>query len=403
MFGKPLRLFRLFGFPIKLDPSWFIVAVLITWTLAGAVFPSFYGGLSWPSYVSMGVLGALGLFASVVLHETGHSVVARHYGLPIKGITLFIFGGVAEMEREPDSPKEEFLVAIAGPLVSLLLSLLFFGLAFGGQVAGLSLALTGVLSYLASINLLVVLFNSVPAFPLDGGRVLRSAIWKWQGSLRKATHITSTIGSLFGFFLIALGVLTILFGNFVGGLWWMLLGMFLRSASTSSYKHLIVRQSLEGEPVNRFMVTEPVTVTPTITIEELVENFVYMYYYKMFPVVEHGRLLGCITVERLKDIPRDRWDNTTVGEVFDPCSDKNTIPPDADAMELMTRMQSNGISRVMVVDGERLVGIIAMKDLMRFLSLKMELGEEEPGAAQLSHQTQRQKNRTKHALSEQHG
>lgn len=376
MFGKPIHLFRLFGFPIRLDPSWFIVAILITWTLAAVVFPETYSGMGWPIYVTMGVIGALGLFASVVLHEMGHSVVARHYGVPIKGITLFIFGGVAELQEEPRQARDEFLVAIAGPIVSLLLAIGMFAGAIGGELVGVPVAITGVLSYLSSINVLVAVFNMVPAFPLDGGRVLRSALWKWRGSLRSATRTTSAIGTGFGFFLIGLGILSILFGGFVSGLWWLLLGMFLRNASASSYQHLLVRQTLEGEPVHRLMVTNPITVPPTTTVQKLVDDYIYRHHHKMFPVVDEGRLLGCVQVSDIQNVPREEWTRRTVSEVLNACSPDNTIAPHTDTMEILVRLQRSGTSRMMVVEGDQLKGIITLKDIMQFFSLKMELEEE---------------------------
>lgn len=401
MFGKPIHLFRLFGFPIRLDPSWFIVAVLITWTLAAALFPSTYEGLGWATYLFMGIVGALGLFASVVLHEIGHSVVARHYGVPIKGITLFIFGGVAELEDEPRTARDEFLVAIAGPVVSLMIVLVTLALAtlFSGWVA-----VAGVLSYLASINLLVVLFNMVPAFPLDGGRVLRSALWKWRGDLRSATRLTAGIGSGFGFVLIGLGVLSIVLGGFVGGLWWLLIGMFLRSASSSSYKHLLVRQTLEGEPVRRLMVPNPVTVSPDLSIQALVDQYIYTYHYKFYPVVEQGRLLGCVEVGDVKDVPREQWGERTVAESVSQCSRNNTISPEMDSMEALAILQRNDTSRLMVVEGDQLKGIIALRDLMHFFALKMELEGEEPGQARGSSQQPENEEpgvRAKHPLPEQ--
>jgi Zn-dependent protease len=303
--------------------------------------------------------------------------VARHYGLPIRGITLFIFGGVAELQEEPRRAKDEFLVAIAGPLVSLLIAAVMFGLTAAGSINNWPVAFTGVVSYLASINLLVVIFNMVPAFPLDGGRVLRSALWKWRGSLRSATRIASAIGSGFGFLLIALGILNILLGGFVSGLWWLLIGMFLRSASIASYQQLLVRQTLEGEPVSRFMTRNPVTVSPGMSVQELVDNYIYTHNYKLFPVVDQGRLLGCVHVRDVKNVPREEWDEKTVFEVVNQCKPGNTVNARTDAMEAMTILQRSGESRLMVVEGDQLTGIITLKDLMHFFSLKMELEGEE--------------------------
>jgi Zn-dependent protease len=410
MFGKPIHLFKLFGFSVRLDPSWFIVAVLITWTLAAVVFPVNYEGLGWVSYVGMGIFGALGLFASIVLHEMGHSFVARHYQVPIKGITLFIFGGVAEMEREPRTAKDEFLVAIAGPVVSLLIVVVTFVLAILGNAMRWPIAITGVLSYLASINLLVVIFNMVPAFPLDGGRVLRSALWKRWGNLRRATRITAGIGSGFGFFLIGLGIFSILFGGFIGGLWWLLIGLFLRGASSSSYQQVLVRQTLEGEQVSRLMVPDPVTVSPALSVQELVDYYLYAHHHKMFPVVDEGRLIGCVQVSDIKQVPREQWHERTVMDVLNSCSPVNTVSPDTDAMEALTTLQRSGTSRLMVAEGDQLKGILTIKDLMHFFSLKLELegegsgesGEPRSHPSQAEHQQQPAKSNQKQPLAEQH-
>jgi Zn-dependent protease len=375
MFGKSIPLFKLFGFPIRLDPSWFIVAILLIWSLSSFFFPQTYPDLGAAAHWWMGITAALGLFASIVLHEVGHSVVAQRYGIPIKGITLFIFGGVAELEDEPANAKAEFLVAIAGPLVSLLLVLVFAGLAWLGQVIGLMSA-AGVLSYLATINTIVVVFNLIPAFPLDGGRVLRAGLWKAWGNLRKATRITSRIGSGFGFLFIGLGIVSFFMGSLVGGIWLALIGLFLRGAAGMSYQQLLVRQALEGEPIHRFMTTDPVTVSPTMSVQEMIENYVYRYYYKLFPVVEGERLVGCITLDRIKELSAEERATQTVGEVAEACSDKNTIRSDVDAMEALSRMNKEN-SRMMVVDEGKLRGIIALRDLMRFFSLKIELGDEE--------------------------
>jgi CBS domain-containing protein len=234
----------------------------------------------------------------------------------------------------------------------------------------------GVLSYLGTINLIVVVFNLIPAFPLDGGRVLRAALWKAWGSLRKATRITSRIGAGFGIVVIGLGILSFFTGNPVGGIWLALIGLFLRSAAGMSYQQLLMRQALEGEPIHRFMSTDPVTVSPGITVQEMVDNYLYRYYYKLFPVVEGDQLAGCITLERIKDLSADERATLTVGEVAEACSDKNTIRSNADAMEALSRMNQQH-SRMMVVDNGHLRGIIALRDLMRFFSLRIELDDEE--------------------------
>jgi Zn-dependent protease/CBS domain-containing protein len=376
MFGRRITLFTLFGFAVRIDLSWIFIAILVTWSLSVGFFPFHYKDLSSQTYWMMGIVGAIGLFASIVVHEFAHSLVARKFGMPMKGITLFIFGGVAEMEDEPPSAKAEFMMAIVGPLTSIGLALIFYGIFQFGEEAW-STPVNGVFGYLALINGILAAFNLIPAFPLDGGRVLRAVLWGAKKNIRWATRITSGIGSAFGVFLIIMGLLSLFTGNLIGGMWWVLIGIFLQSAARMGYQQLITRKVLEGELVRRFMKTDPVTVSPSTSIRDLVENYIYQYHYKLFPVVEGGRLVGCITTREVKNVPRDQWEVKTVNEVATGCSADNTIEPDADAMKAISAMHRTGLSRLMVTENNRLVGIIALKDLMRLLSLKVELEEQE--------------------------
>lgn len=375
MFGKSFRLFKLLGFEVKIDLSWLVLAVLITWSLAKGVFPAFYDGLSTETYWWMGAFGALGLFLSIILHELAHALVARKYGIPMHGITLFIFGGVAQMTQEPPSAKSEFMMAIAGPIASVLIGLGLYGIAAASQGVIFSRPIFGIISYLAFINIILAAFNMVPAFPLDGGRVLRSILWNWKNNLRRATRISSAIGSGFGILLIVLGIFAFISGNFVGGLWWFLIGMFLRSASQMSYQQLLLRTSLEGERIERFMERKPMTVSPALPLQDLVENYIYKFQYKMFPVVEQEKLLGCVTTKQIKDIPKEEWEQRTVGEVAKDCSTDNSISPQADAVKALSTMKRTGNSRLMVVENSHLVGIVALKDMLNYLALKVELEE----------------------------
>ncbi len=375
MFGRKIKLFNLLGFQVNIDMSWIIIAVLITWSLADGLFPVYFKNLSQGVYWVMGAFGALGLFVSIVFHEFCHSLVARRFGMQMKGITLFIFGGVAEMGEEPPSARAEFSMAIAGPLSSIFVGVVFYLIYYLGTISHWHRAVNGVLIYLALINIILAAFNLGPAFPLDGGRVLRSILWGAKQNLRWATRISSEIGSAFGILLIILGVLQFLRGNFIGGLWWFLIGMFLQSAARMSYQQLLVRKALEGEPVRRFMNPNPVTIPPGSSVEDLVENYIYKYHYKFFPVMEDSRLVGCITTRQVQQIPREQWSKTTVGELASQCSTENTINPETDAIKALTIMNQTGLSRLMVIDRGRLVGIVSLKDLMKFLSLKVELEE----------------------------
>lgn len=378
MFGRKFELFHLFGFPIRVDSSWFFVVILISWSLATGLFPERLPERGETVYWTMGAIGAVGLFASVVLHELGHALVARRFEVPIRGITLFIFGGVAEMEEEPRNPGAEFWVAIAGPVVSLGLGVLGFLVLAAPGPGATEGPIRTVLRYLAEINVLLLVFNLVPAFPLDGGRVLRAALWHWKDDLRWATRRTSAIGSGFGLLLLGLGIFSLLSGQFVAGLWWLVLGLFLRNAAQMSYRQLLIRRVLEGEPVERFMQPDPVTVSRAIPVEELVEEYVYRHHHKMYPVVDGERLVGCVTTRSVRELPREDWATTSVGAITEAVDECNSLRPRDDAMQALARMGRSGTSRFLVVaeDG-RLAGILALKDLLRFFGAKLELDDVE--------------------------
>jgi Zn-dependent protease/CBS domain-containing protein len=372
MFGKRLKLFKLLGFEVRLDLSWIFIAILVVWSLSEGYFPYFYQDLSTQTYWIMGVVGAMGLFVSIIVHEFAHSLVAQQFGMPMKGITLFIFGGVAEMGDEATSPKGEFLMAIVGPITSIVLAALFYWGARLGQNLW-STPIFGVLEYLGFINAILAGFNLLPAFPLDGGRVLRSILWAVKKNLKWATRIASYIGVGFGLLLVVLGIFSFFRGNYVGGMWWVLIGMFLQGAARMSYQQILTRQALQGEPISRFMRRDPQTVPSSVSVQELVENYIYRHHYKMFPVTDDGKLLGYVTTKQVQEIPRDEWDRHTVGEIYLPSSAENTISPDSDAAQALNKMKDIGTSRLLVIEGDRLRGVLSLKDLMDFLSLKGEL------------------------------
>lgn len=375
MFGRPVSLFNIFGFEIKIDISWLILAALVTWSLASGLFPEYYKDLSPASYWWMGAAGAAGLFLSIVFHELAHSLVARNYGVSMKGITLFIFGGVAEMEDDPPNPKAEFFMAIVGPLSSAAISLFLFLIIFWGKERSWPVTINGVLAYLAWLNIVLAVFNLVPAFPLDGGRVLRSALWSWKKDMRWATAIAARIGSGFGITLIILGVISLFMGNFVGGLWWFMIGLFIRSAAQRSYQQLLARGLFHAKKVKDLMIKNPLTVPRSISLTEFVNEYVYKHHFQMYPVLSFGRLTGCISVNQVAAIPREEWPTQTVGVIALPCNEETTVGPEEDANKALEVMNRTGNSRLMVVDGDQLVGIIALKDMLTLLSLKMELND----------------------------
>ena len=380
MFGRPVSLFKVFGFEVKIDISWLLLAALITWSLASGLFPEYYKDLPRAAYWWMGAAGAVGLFLSIVIHELTHSLVARYYGISMKGITLFIFGGVAQMEDDPPNPKAEFMMAIVGPLCSCLIGFLSFLLYTFGEKSGWPVTVNGVLNYLAWLNIILAIFNLIPAFPLDGGRVLRSALWGWKKDIRWATNIAAQIGSGFGILLIIMGVVYIVSGNFVGGMWWLLIGLFLRSTAQMSYQQLLARNLFNAKKVNELMVKNPVTVPRSISLEEFVRDYVYKHHFQMYPVLSFGKLTGCISIKQVASIPREEWAASTVGAVALPCNEETTVGSEEDANKALAIMNRTGNSRLLVVKGDQLEGIIALKDMLNLLSLKIELNDLEKKA-----------------------
>ncbi len=373
MFGRRITLFKLFDFEVRLDASWVVIAALVVWSLATYAFPTTHPGLTAGTYWGMALAAAVGFFASIVLHELCHSLVARRYDLPMKGITLFIFGGVAEMGGEPQSPKIEFLMAIAGPLASGAIGAICYLVKLAGQ-GSFPAAVTAVFSYLAWINWILAAFNLIPAFPLDGGRVLRAALWHFKGDLARATRIASSLGSAFGVVLMAYGVVQLFMGYLITAVWYFLIGMFVRGASRMSYEQMLLKSALQGEPVRRFMQPDPVTVRPGMSIHDLVENYIYRYNSKVYPVVnESGDLIGCVTNADVKQFAKEDWERHSVSELTKPCTAGNTVSPDTDALEAFSKIQESGTGRLLVTERNHLLGIISPEDLLRFMAAKMEM------------------------------
>ncbi len=373
MLGKQLTLFKLLGIDIKVDLSWLFLAFLVTWSLAQGLFPFLYEGLEPGIYWRMGILGAFGLFVSIVLHELSHCVVARCYGIPIKGITLFIFGGVAEMENEPPSARAEFRMAIAGPLASAALALGFHLLHGFAESADAPPSILGVLYYLALINALLAAFNMIPAFPLDGGRVLRAVLWARKGDLTAATDTASKIGSGFGLLLIAFGLVNVLRGNLVGGMWWFLIGMFMRQAAGASQLQLLAGQFFGDAPISRFMSRDPVSVPGHISVASLIEDYMYRTHHEFYPVLENGLLVGGVGVVDVKMVPPEARNQTTVARIMRPLGPDIAVPPAFEAMKALALMRRTDSSRLLVVADGHLLGIITLKDMLAFLTLRINL------------------------------
>jgi len=376
MFSKRFNFMTIAGIKIGIDLSWLFIAILLSWTLAAGHFPFAYPGHSIGLYWFMGVLGMLGLFACIVLHELGHAFVAKHFKLPISQITLFLFGGVAEIKKEPTSPKVEFLVAIAGPIVTLALTFLLFFTTYFGTQFGWSFILIGITSYLTTINLLILFFNLVPAFPLDGGRILRSLLWKWKGDLAWATKITTNFGLGFGFFLIFFGIFSFIGGNLIGGMWLAIIGLFIQKAATASRTQVYINKELENEKVLKFMTREVETVSSESTILEVLQQHVYKSHHHLYPVVDQNQLLGYVSLAEIKTVPQDQWNQIKIASVMIPLNKCVVASPEMSALNALSLMEEAPTPALLVTDGSRLIGLLTSRDLFRVISLKLELGDD---------------------------
>jgi len=373
MLKRKVALFKLLGFTVSVDASWVIILFLVVWSLSKGLFPSYFPELSVQTYWMMGLVGAMGLFVSILIHEFSHSLIARKYGLDIKGITLFIFGGVAEMKDEPETPKIEFLMAIAGPVASLILAIFFGVLYLAANMLEITKPIIGILWYLSVINMMVAVFNMLPAFPTDGGRILRAFLWWIKGNINWATQVASRISLLFAVVIIFMGFMNLIGDNSIGGLWWILIGSFLFSAANTSYERLLLKQSFEGKTVRDFMNRRPVTVPYHITLQEFVDTYLYPYHYKMFPVTKDNSIVGLITIEILKSHLHEEWKHLLIGKAMQPQNAENSIDSYTPINEALNKMTESGVSRLLVVEHNTIVGIVTLKDLLEYIALKMEL------------------------------
>jgi Zn-dependent protease/predicted transcriptional regulator len=374
MFKNSVEVMDLLGFKVRIDPSWLLIAALIIWSLSSAYFPAELPGLSYYSYLALGTFAMLGLFASLILHELAHSLVARRYGLRVGNITLFIFGGVAELEQEPRSPQSEFWIAIAGPAMSLALAVIAEIITQSLASLNVSPPLTAVFAYLAWINLILALFNLVPAFPLDGGRVLRAVLWHVKQDVFTATRIASAFGSAFGYLLIALGVFSLFSASTVGGLWQILIGFFVLQASRSAYQQLLISSALKEQTVRELMTTNVHAANLTDTVQELVDNVVLKHNVSFVPVTDSGRLVGLVSLATLEEIDRRDWNKTRLSDVVVASDETNTVVPDTPTEEVFATMLKSGQRKLLVAEQGRLVGLLALSDLTTYLSIRSGLG-----------------------------
>jgi Zn-dependent protease len=374
MFSKAVRLVEIFGFQVKVDPSWLLIATLVVWTLSVGYFPVEAPGLGSGDYFFLSVIAALMMFACLILHELAHSLVARRFGLGVGGITLFIFGGVAELDEEPASPTSEFWIAIAGPVMSLGLAGLGYLALRSLQMTGMSVPLQAVLEYLALVNIILALFNLIPAFPLDGGRVLRAALWRQSGDLVRATRTASAVSSVFAYALIAYGFITLFSGGTIGGLWLSLIGLFLLSAARGTYQQLLVKAALTGKTVGALMTKTVHTAGPEDPLSDVVDKIMLRHSVSFVPVTEGDHLLGYVDTGLLQKIDRENWKETRVADIYVAADKGNVVPPDMPTEDLMRHILAGDRRKYLVAEKERLLGVITLADLLAYLAVLQELG-----------------------------
>jgi Zn-dependent protease len=343
-----------------------VIVGLITWSLSVGYFPQILPGASLATHWAQGLLAALLLFGSVFLHELSHALTAQRYGIPVSGITLHVFGGVSQLTREPDRPGEEFTVAIVGPLTSL---------AIAGVLAVLRsltqppVTVTAVMSYLILVNTAVGVFNLAPGFPLDGGRLLRAVLWRARGDLGWATRVASRAGGAFAMFLVVLGALRALGGQFLGGLWLILIGLFLREGAEGSYRQVALERLLAPLAVRDGMTRTVIAVPPDLSIARAVDDFFWRHHVSSFPVLEGDRVVGIISVDRLKRLPRDRWATAAVRDVMLPITEALMAGPDDSLWSAFQKLSQNGVGRLAVVDHGRLTGYLSIKDITHLIAV----------------------------------
>ncbi len=361
--NSSVTLGRILGIEIGVHWSWLAVFALIVWSLATTVFPDQNPGLSDGTYLAMAVVASILFFTSLLLHELGHAVEARREGMTIEGITLWLFGGVAKFSGMFPSAGAEFRIAIAGPLVSLLLGAGFVGVAV---VLSGAEQVDGVAAWLGYINLALLVFNLLPALPLDGGRILRSALWALRNDFAFATRVASSIGRGFGFLFIAGGLALFFWASATSGLWLALLGWFLLGAAAGEARAGVVQEALAGFRVRDVMVRQPTTVAPDQTIGDLLDGVVWTHRYTTYPVVENGLAVGLLPFRSVAAIPRREWDERSVRDSMLPLSDVPVLSADEPLDQALTKLGED-VGRGLVVEDGRLVGLLSISDVARHI------------------------------------
>jgi Zn-dependent protease/CBS domain-containing protein len=371
-----IELGRIAGIKIGINWSWLVVFALIVWSLAAGVFPSQNPGLSDGTYIAMALVAALLFFASLLLHELGHARQARREGMEIEGITLWLFGGVARFKGSFPNAGAEFRVAIAGPLVSLGLGIAFVLLAVFAELPS---AVDGVVAWLGYINLTLLVFNLLPALPLDGGRVLRSALWYFRGDLGWATRVAADVGRGFGFLFIAGGIALLIFQGSFSGAWLAFIGWFLLQAATAEARYVATRQALDGLLVRDLMARDPVTVEADVNLGQFMDQVASTHRYTTYPVVDHGRPVGLLAFRSVAGVPREEWNSRSVRDSMIPREKVPLLDESDPAVDALAELSTSDVNRGLVVENGHLAGFLSLTDLARALEAR---GRSGPANAQ---------------------
>ncbi len=360
--GIPLG--KILNIPVNVDYSWFLIFILLTWSLAISYYPSEFRHWSIALYWILGAITTIMLFVSVLLHELGHSIVALRYKIPVRNITLFIFGGVAQIASEPPTAMAEFWIAVAGPVVSFLLAGVFALLEFVFQSLTPIFAL---MKYLAYINGTLGLFNLIPGFPLDGGRVFRAIVWGTSNDFRKATRLASGVGRVIAYLFILVGVYYIFTGNFAGGIWIAFIGWFLESAAQSQVQQMAMRDLLAGRKVFQAMSQNYTIISPTITLQSLADTHILGEGRRFFIVQDATSVRGVLTLQTIRGIPRDRWPITTAEEAMIQAGNMQWVRPDSELWDALERMDQNGVNQLPVIQDDQIAGLLTRENVISFL------------------------------------
>ncbi len=367
---------KAFGIQLRLHYSWFFVFALVTWALAAVYFPREYPGWSLSVRIAAGLITSVLFFGSVMVHELLHSIVSQRQGIPVQSITLFFLGGVSQIGSEPKKPADEFRMAIAGPLSSLVIGGIFFGIYFGWRGVDTFAAqfVTGIAYWLGLINVFLGAFNLVPGFPLDGGRVLRSLIWWRSGNLKSATRIASNAGRAVGFILIFVGIWFIFTGNWLNGIWLALIGWFLESAAVGSYQQLLMQEMLRGHVASEVMSGDCVVIPPDMTIDHLVNGNILTSGRRCFPVGSDSEIMGLMTLHNVKEVPREQWTTETVKEAMTPLDKLKWVRPDEELSSVLRILTENNVNQVPVVQDNKIIGMVSRENLLNFVHVRSRLG-----------------------------